>query len=284
MASSLSPKNTGRLRILWKSILAWASRSSRLESPHKNCPSAPIDQSQKVDTIEHQEIEARLFDELVKVFSTPDQATMLAKKAGFPPERLPGFTTSLVFWTRIVEEAQNGAIEGGLHSIIKSASILYPSNQIFSQHHPNDRDKPFPQESSSLQRSETITGSPELIELIRNLIAGSQPQFAQQLSQQDIPHQQTDITSLIAEAVKEKIHAETNAIKRRSEDEHQKIRAEIALLEAQARWTRIQVLRELSEAINELDASGHEFILENENEIVISRRTRSKPGRECEKD
>lgn len=283
MTSSLGPKNT-RLKMLWTSVLAWASRSPRVASPHKDCPDQQTDTDAKATTGVSQETESRLFDELVRVFSDPDQAILLAKKAGFPAERLPIFSTSLVFWTKVVEEAQNGAIEDGFQSIIEHAAIRYPSNRIFKQPHRGNTDKPNLQEKPSSQRSETITGSPKLIELIRNLIAEAQPRFAEQLLQQDIPHQRTNITSLVAEAVREKIQAEANAIKRRSEDEHQKTRAEIALLEAQARWTRIQALRELAEVIKALDESGHEFILENENEIVVSRRNHSRSREEREKD
>jgi len=79
-------------------------------------------------------LEQRVLGELAEVYSDKDQAVMLLGKVGFPKERMPPFTSSLVFWTKVVEEARHGVLEGGASPIIKAAANLYPSNSAFTEY------------------------------------------------------------------------------------------------------------------------------------------------------
>lgn len=76
-------------------------------------------------------------DELARVLGDPEAATVVVKRAGFPPALIPAFSTPLTFWWRIAEIASNGALTGGLSPILRVAAELYPGNEVLAA-------EPFP--------------------------------------------------------------------------------------------------------------------------------------------
>jgi hypothetical protein len=72
-----------------------------------------------------------LIDELARVLYDSDQAMLAARNAGFPVQSMPTFRTAQVFWSRIVEDARNGAVRGGVGSVASVAAKLYPGNAVF---------------------------------------------------------------------------------------------------------------------------------------------------------
>lgn len=70
-----------------------------------------------------------LVDELAKVLSDPDMAVLVAKRAGYPPGRLPVFTRSIQFWSTIVEGAERGIVP--IERLIEEALHHYPYNPTF---------------------------------------------------------------------------------------------------------------------------------------------------------
>lgn len=75
-----------------------------------------------------------LVDELARVLYDSDQAMLAARKAGFPVQSMPTFRTAQVFWSRIVEDARNGAVQGGVQSVASVAAKLYPGNAVFTRY------------------------------------------------------------------------------------------------------------------------------------------------------
>lgn len=75
-----------------------------------------------------------LIDELARVLYDSDQATLAARNAGFPVQSMPTFRTAQVFWSRIVEDARNGAVRGGVESVASVAARLYPGNPVFTRY------------------------------------------------------------------------------------------------------------------------------------------------------
>ena len=73
--------------------------------------------------------------EITRVFSERDDAIRLAESSGFPKGRMPQFTTSLAFWSKVANEAYNGVLPKGIEPIIKEAIALYPKNTVFLQYH-----------------------------------------------------------------------------------------------------------------------------------------------------
>lgn len=80
----------------------------------------------------HGVMSVRVVDELARVLGDPEAATVVVKRAGFPPALIPAFTTPLTFWSRVAEIATNGALTGGLSPILRVASELYPSNDVLA--------------------------------------------------------------------------------------------------------------------------------------------------------
>lgn len=77
--------------------------------------------------------ERRVINELARVLHEQSRAEVLVLDAGFPIEILPSFVTPQVFWARVVRDARNGALHGGLGPILVRASKLYPANPVFAQ-------------------------------------------------------------------------------------------------------------------------------------------------------
>ncbi|MEM9460620.1 MAG: effector-associated domain EAD1-containing protein [Myxococcota bacterium] len=76
---------------------------------------------------------AELVGELASVFVNEGEARVLLRAAGFPKNRVPKFTTALVYWTEIVTTSKNGVLDGVL-PIAKAAVALYPHNKVFVQY------------------------------------------------------------------------------------------------------------------------------------------------------
>lgn len=72
-----------------------------------------------------------LATELAKVFRDQARAHMLLGNAGFPLERAPTSCVPLVFWSQVLEEANNGVFHGGIFAITEQAANLYPANPVF---------------------------------------------------------------------------------------------------------------------------------------------------------
>lgn len=81
---------------------------------------------------EDRDREERALRELITVFYDGDRATWLATAAGVPKARIPSFTTPLLFWSKVVEEARHGLLRGGIRPIIESAAEMYPNNPTFA--------------------------------------------------------------------------------------------------------------------------------------------------------
>jgi len=75
----------------------------------------------------------RIVQELARVSSDPDQAVLLATRAGFPREHLPKLTTPLVFWNAVIQAAEDGRLAGGAHPVLAEAARQYPGNPIFQE-------------------------------------------------------------------------------------------------------------------------------------------------------
>lgn len=83
--------------------------------------------SDTVDQITH-----ALVDELARVVSDERLAKVILNRAGFPKQRVPSFTTALVFWDEVLEAARHGVVLGGIQAIIDAAAREYPKNAIFA--------------------------------------------------------------------------------------------------------------------------------------------------------
>lgn len=76
----------------------------------------------------------QLVDELARVTWDSDEARLVVTEAGLPPQFMPSFNTPRVFWSRVVEQAANGAIAGGVDAIAHAAARQYPHNPVFTRY------------------------------------------------------------------------------------------------------------------------------------------------------
>jgi hypothetical protein len=76
----------------------------------------------------------RLTDELATVIWEPEQARAVALAAGFGPGRIPVMKAPLLFWSRIVEDARNGAIRGHAKAVADAAARAFPENAVFRRY------------------------------------------------------------------------------------------------------------------------------------------------------
>lgn len=74
----------------------------------------------------------RLVMELETVLTDSDEATLVVRRAGFPPGSLHKFTMGASFWAKVVEEASHGRNPGGVRALVTEASKLYPGNPVFA--------------------------------------------------------------------------------------------------------------------------------------------------------
>ncbi len=70
--------------------------------------------------------------ELARVFHDPEDARRLAMRAGIPRSEIPAFSRPSVFWSRVIEQAQNGGLEGGMETIRTMAAEKFPGNAVFA--------------------------------------------------------------------------------------------------------------------------------------------------------
>ncbi len=78
-------------------------------------------------------LDDEVFWEIARVFCDRDRAVFLVMSGGFPRSMVPAFTTPLLFWAKVLEEAQNGALPEGLQPMLDKAAAMYPGNPIFSR-------------------------------------------------------------------------------------------------------------------------------------------------------
>lgn len=75
-----------------------------------------------------------LIDELAHVIDDEGIARVLLERAGFPMSFLPRFSSSLVFWSRVMELVRNGALRHGVQAVVAQAVRLYPGNPFFARY------------------------------------------------------------------------------------------------------------------------------------------------------
>jgi len=75
-----------------------------------------------------------LIDELARVLYEPEDARLLALRAGLPPASLPAFRTSIAFWSTVVWGAEAGQLRGGVKALIDEVVAQYPGNAIFRRY------------------------------------------------------------------------------------------------------------------------------------------------------
>ncbi|MEX1365287.1 MAG: toll/interleukin-1 receptor domain-containing protein [Nannocystaceae bacterium] len=73
--------------------------------------------------------ERRAVELLANLLHDRDQAEMVVGRAGFPVGSRPAFSQPLVFWSKVAQEACNGALPGRLTPLIEEALKLFPHNQ-----------------------------------------------------------------------------------------------------------------------------------------------------------
>ena len=78
-------------------------------------------------------IEKTLIEELARVFWDPDDAVTFLWHAGFPAQSMPTFKNPRSFWARAVREIANGAVVGGMATLVDAATARYPSNRVFER-------------------------------------------------------------------------------------------------------------------------------------------------------
>lgn len=129
------------------------------------------------------EWELRALEELASAFNERDRALALVSRAGFPAPLMPDFRTSYSFWTEVVAQARNGALQGGALRIVDEAAKLLPHNEVFAQYRaivphlpPDDRarrivviEAPAEQDEVQRENDRADVRSPKL-EAFRELI------------------------------------------------------------------------------------------------------------------
>ena len=78
----------------------------------------------------------RACDELARIFHDGDTAKLIVRNSGFPKERIPSFSTPVVFWHKVVEDACSGTLRDGLWPILKEAARWYPNNEVLAYYRP----------------------------------------------------------------------------------------------------------------------------------------------------
>ncbi len=97
-------------------------------------PTAPLRHREVVMTGTIRDLERRAIADLAKVFHEPELARQITTAAGFPPPMLPLFSTPVVFWSQVVEQARHGVLPGGLRPLLDAAVRMYPHNPQFRAH------------------------------------------------------------------------------------------------------------------------------------------------------
>jgi len=78
--------------------------------------------------------EQRIVDALAEAFADEGMAREVVKRAGFPPAQTPVFRVPLVFWSKVVTDARNGVIRGGVRAIVEEAVELAPHNGVLQRY------------------------------------------------------------------------------------------------------------------------------------------------------
>jgi Effector-associated domain 1 len=116
---SVDPYPTGPDRVLPSASPEWRACSLTASSS-----SSRIKMSCAVSNMSWRN---RLAYLLARAKSDPEGARIMARRAGFPLEHIPQFSTPLEFWSRIVKEAHNGRIE--LLTLLDEALREFPHSR-----------------------------------------------------------------------------------------------------------------------------------------------------------
>lgn len=81
-------------------------------------------------------IDEDAIDALAIAYSDAGTARLLVERAGFPPGRIPAFSTAMVFWHKVATDANNGLLRGGLRPILERAAKEFPGNSTFAPYAP----------------------------------------------------------------------------------------------------------------------------------------------------
>jgi nucleoside phosphorylase len=113
------------LELLRRVVTGGASRPTRDEGP--SIEPMPAQAEEDVGDVS----EERLVEELATVLWDPERARSVALAAGFGPGNIPVMKLARVFWSRIIEDARNGAIQGRARAVADAAAREVPHNAIF---------------------------------------------------------------------------------------------------------------------------------------------------------
>lgn len=95
--------------------------ASVVQTPAGQAPSPTVQDDGPLDL-------GRVVDLLAGVLSDGPQAVLVAEMAGFPRAQLPAFTNGLVFWHKVVQQAEDGVLAGGARPLLVQAAKLFPNN------------------------------------------------------------------------------------------------------------------------------------------------------------
>lgn len=73
-------------------------------------------------------------DEMARVFSAEDEASMLLHRVAFPPSMVVPFSAPLQYWTEVFARARDGVLLGGVRPLIERAIELRPYNEVFRRY------------------------------------------------------------------------------------------------------------------------------------------------------
>ncbi len=68
-------------------------------------------------------------DVLAELYFDAGEARLLLTGIGFPPSRIPAFSTPAVFWSRVVQEIENGLLADGTKKLVEGALQTYSHNE-----------------------------------------------------------------------------------------------------------------------------------------------------------
>lgn len=109
-------------------------RAAALAEPRGASHSAPERRSRPGARESPQELVHGLADELARIVYDSEAARLLALRAGFPASQIPAFSSASVFWNRVLADAYNGVLVGGLEPLVSESVRLYPGNTVLREY------------------------------------------------------------------------------------------------------------------------------------------------------
>ena len=79
------------------------------------------------------DLNQRLAAELARVLTHQEDTETLLREAGFPLEQVPQSATPLTRWSRIVELASFGVLQGGVQQLARTAARRFPYNETLAR-------------------------------------------------------------------------------------------------------------------------------------------------------